>query len=164
MYYNCFIHSSVDGPVGCFYVLAIVNSAVCVFVLVSKSYLTATPWTVACQASLSIEFPRQSIQEWVDTSFFWGSSNPGIKPASPLVQFFNHLQMDSLPLSQLENPNIGMYVSFSIMVFSGYMPSSGIAGSSWLHMGSSLVVVCGLLIVVASRVAEYGLNSCGTQA
>ena len=40
MYYNCFIHSSVDGPVGCFYVLAIVNSAVCMFVLVAKSYLT----------------------------------------------------------------------------------------------------------------------------
>ena len=27
MYHNCFIHSSVDGHLGCFYVLAIVNSA-----------------------------------------------------------------------------------------------------------------------------------------
>ena len=28
MYHSFFIHSSVDGPLGCFYVLAIVNSAV----------------------------------------------------------------------------------------------------------------------------------------
>ena len=55
-------------------------------------------------------------------------------------------------------------MSFSVMVFSGYMPSNGIAGSSWLHVGSSLVVVCRLLTVVASRVAECGLSSCGTQA
>ena len=27
MYHNCFIHSSVDGHLGCFHVLAIVNSA-----------------------------------------------------------------------------------------------------------------------------------------
>ena len=54
MYHNFFIHSSVDGHLGCFYDLAIVNSAAM---------------------------------------------------------------------------NIGVHVSFWIMVFSGYMPSSGIAGS-----------------------------------
>ena len=54
MYHNFFIHSSVDGHLGCFYILAIVNSAAM---------------------------------------------------------------------------NIGVHVSFSILVSSGYMPRSGIAGS-----------------------------------
>ena len=54
MYHNFFIHSSVDGHLGCFYTLAIVNSAAM---------------------------------------------------------------------------NIGVHVSFSILVSSGYMPRSGIAGS-----------------------------------
>ena len=54
MYHNFFIHSSVDGHLGCFYVLAVVNSAVM---------------------------------------------------------------------------NIGVHVSFSVLVYSGYMPRSGIAGS-----------------------------------
>ena len=54
MYQNFFIHSSIDEHLGCFHVLAVVNSAAV---------------------------------------------------------------------------NIGVHVSLSIMVFSGYMPSSGIAGS-----------------------------------
>ena len=54
MYHNFFIHSSVDGHLGCFHVLAVVNSA---------------------------------------------------------------------------EMNTGVHVSFSILVSSGYMPSSGIAGS-----------------------------------
>ena len=54
MYHNFFIHSSVDGHLGCFYVLAIVNSAAM---------------------------------------------------------------------------NIGVHVSFPVLVSSGYMPRSGIAGS-----------------------------------
>ena len=63
MYHNIFIHSSVDGHLGCFHVLDIVNSA-----------------TV----------------------------------------------------------NTGVYVSFKIMVFSGYMPRSGIAGSDSNCIFSSL--------------------------
>ena len=54
MYHNCFIHSSADGHLGCFHVLAMINSAAM---------------------------------------------------------------------------NIGVHVSFSIIVFSGYMPSSGIIES-----------------------------------
>ena len=61
MYHNFFIHSSVSGHLGCFHVLAIVNSAAM---------------------------------------------------------------------------NVGVYVPFSVLVSSGYMPSSGIAGS----YGSSAAV------------------------
>ena len=36
---------------------------VVVYCLVTKSYLTlVTPWIVACQAPLSMEFPRQEYQ------------------------------------------------------------------------------------------------------
>ena len=43
--------------------------------------LFETPWTVACQAPLSMGFPRQEysqarILEWVVISFFRGSSQP----------------------------------------------------------------------------------------
>ena len=54
MYYNFFIHSSVDGHLGCFHILAIINSAamnngihVSFSVLVSSGYMprsgVATP-------------------------------------------------------------------------------------------------------------------------
>jgi len=46
MYHNFFIHSSVNGPLGCFHVLAIVNSAamnngihVSLSILVSSGYM-----------------------------------------------------------------------------------------------------------------------------
>ena len=46
MYYNSFIHSSVDGHLGCFHVLAIVNTAVMnngmhvsLSILVSSGYM-----------------------------------------------------------------------------------------------------------------------------
>ena len=38
--------------------------------------LFATPWTVACQVLLSMEFSRQEILEWVAISFSPGSSQP----------------------------------------------------------------------------------------
>ena len=78
MYHNFFIHSSVDGHLGCFHVLAIVNSAAM---------------------------------------------------------------------------NNGIHVSFSILISSGYMPRSGIAGSyggfpycSWGSQGKNTEVVCHSLL------------------
>ena len=50
--------------------------------------------------------------------------------------FFIHLSVDEylgcfhvLAIVNSAAINIGVYVPFSIMLFSGYMPSSGIAGS-----------------------------------
>ena len=62
-----------------------------VYVLVTQSCLFATPWTVACQAPLSMEFTR--LEYWSGLPF--PSSRdlpyPGIEPGSPT------LQADSLP-------------------------------------------------------------------
>ena len=44
---------------------------------VSDSF--AIPWTVACQAPLSMGFPQAKILEWVAISFSRGLSDPGIK-------------------------------------------------------------------------------------
>ena len=57
-----------------------------------KSYPTlATPWTVACQAPLSVGFSRQ--EHWSGLPFPspGGLPNPGIEPRSPT------LQADALP-------------------------------------------------------------------
>ena len=62
----------------------------------------ATPWTIACQAPLYMEFSRQE---------YWGGlpfpsprdlPNPGIEHTSPA------LQADSLPFEPSEKPIWGM--------------------------------------------------------
>ena len=60
-------------------------------VLVTQSCLTLTPWTVVCQAPLSMEFSRQ--EYWSGLSFPSPGDlpDPGIKPRSPA------LLADSLP-------------------------------------------------------------------
>ena len=57
---------------------------------VAKSCLTlATPWTLACQAPLSMGFSRE--EYWSGLPFPSPGDLPGIKPGSPA------LQADSLP-------------------------------------------------------------------
>ena len=55
--------------------------------LVAKSCLTlATPWTIACQAPLSMGFSRQ--EHWSGVPFLSPGdlSHPGIEPGSPALQ------------------------------------------------------------------------------
>ena len=56
----------------------------------------ATPWTVACQASLSIGFLKQEYPSGLPLPSPADLSNPGIKPMSPA------LLADSLLLSHRE--------------------------------------------------------------
>ena len=58
-------------PIQCFVINDLENLSwylgpyVCVL---SNGQLFATPWTVVCQAPLSVEFSRQGIREWVAIS------------------------------------------------------------------------------------------------
>ena len=60
--------------------------------VVAQLCLFATPWIVACQALLSMEFSRQ--EHWSGLPFPSPGDllNPGIEPGSPA------LQADSLPI------------------------------------------------------------------
>ena len=60
--------------------------------LVAKSCPTlVTPWTVACQVPLSLEFSRQEYWSGLPFPSPADLPNPGIEPGSPA------LQADSLP-------------------------------------------------------------------
>ena len=65
-----------------------------------------TPWTVACQASLSMKFSRQRILEWVAIASLRGSSQPRDLTESPA------LQADSLLVEPSGKPHIvpAMYI------------------------------------------------------
>ena len=54
--------------------------------MLSRVQLFATPWAVACQAPLFIEFPRQ--EYWSGLPFLSPGDlpDPGIKPGSPALQ------------------------------------------------------------------------------
>ena len=67
--------------------------------LVVKLCLTfVIPWTVACQARLSIVFPRQEYRSELPFPSPGDLPDPGIEPMSPA------LQADSLPLSHRGSP------------------------------------------------------------
>ena len=67
--------------------------------LVTKSCPTlGTPWTVACQAPLSMEFSRQKCLSGLPFHPPGDLPNPGIKPASPAFQ------ADSLQAEQQGKP------------------------------------------------------------
>ena len=65
----------------------------CCLVMKSCSTLFVTPWTIACQAPLSMGFSRQEYRNGLPFPSPRNFLDPGIKPASPA------LQADSLPLS-----------------------------------------------------------------
>ena len=57
-----------------------------------------TPWTVACQAPLSVGFSRQEYWSGLPFPSLGDLPNPGIKPGSPA------LQADSLPTELRRKP------------------------------------------------------------
>ena len=56
--------------------------------------LFATPWTISCQAPLSVEFSRQEYWSGLPFPSAGDLPDPGTEPASPA------LQVDSLPNSK----------------------------------------------------------------
>ena len=61
-----------------------------------------TPWTVACQAPLSMGFSRQEYWSGLPCLPPGDLPNPGIKPESLMSPA---LQVDSLPLSHRKSPD-----------------------------------------------------------
>ena len=54
--------------------------------MLSCVQLFAAPWTVACQAPLSMEFSRQEYWSGLPLPFLGDLLDPGIKPRSPALQ------------------------------------------------------------------------------
>ena len=61
-------------------------AGVCVCMLVSHVQLFATPWTVACQAPLSMEFTRQEYWSGLPFPSPGDLPDPGIELGSPAFQ------------------------------------------------------------------------------
>jgi len=59
---------------------------------VKSCLILATPWTVVCQAPLSLGFSRQEYWSGLPFPSPGDLPNPGIEPGSPV------LQADSLPI------------------------------------------------------------------
>ena len=67
--------------------------------LVAKSSLTlVTPWTVACQAPLSMGFPRQEYWSGLPFPSPGDLPNPRIEPRSPALQVESCTAGGSLPI------------------------------------------------------------------
>ena len=73
----------------------------CMLSCFNRVQLFANVWTVARQASLSMEYSRQEYWNGLPCPSPRNLPNPGIKPKSPA------LQADSLPLSHRGNPFYG---------------------------------------------------------
>ena len=58
----------------------------CVYVLVALLCLFATSWTVARQATLSMEFSRQEHWSGLSCPPLGGPPDPGIEPGSSVLQ------------------------------------------------------------------------------
>ena len=61
----------------------------------------ASPWTVACQAPLSMRFSRQEYWNGLPFPSPGDLPDPGIRPGYPA------LQADSLPFEPLGKPSVG---------------------------------------------------------
>ena len=64
--------------------------------------LFATPWTIACQAPLSVEFSQARIMEWIVIPTPGDLPDPGINPH---LLHLLHGQAGSLPLVAPEKPS-----------------------------------------------------------
>ena len=107
-----------------------------------------TPWTIACQAPLSLAFPRQENWNGLPFPSPRDHSDPGIEPASPM------LQVDSLPLSYIGLCCVSCSVVFGSLQPHGLRharlpcpsPSPGVCSNScplswWCHPTISSSVV-----------------------
>ena len=84
--------------------------------MLNHVWLFVTPWTVAHQAPLSMEFSRQEILEWVVISFSKGSSRPRDQVHISCVG-----KTDSLPLCHLGSLNLNITALFYFPLILSHM-------------------------------------------
>ena len=70
--------------------------------MLSCVWLFVTPWSVACQAPLSMEFPRR--EYWSGLLFPFSRDLPPTQGSNPRLLHLLHWQVDSLPLAQPGKP------------------------------------------------------------
>ena len=108
-----FFYPSTHSP--CHPGLIFLNTYVVVIVqLLSQVRVFVTPGTVACQAPLSMGFPREEYDSGLPFPSPGDLPNPGIKTVSSVSPAW---QADSLPLSHLGSPEILMTTSQSSFIF-----------------------------------------------
>ena len=113
MYHSFLIHSSTDGHLGCFLVLAIINSAAMnIGVHVSLSDLVSSVCmprsgiagsygsSVIFQAPLSMEFSRQESLSRLPFPTPGDLPNPGMEPECPVSPAFQVNSLFSEPLGK----------------------------------------------------------------
>ena len=83
-------------------------------VLISHSVVSnsVTPWTVACQAPLSMEFSRQIYWSGLPLPSSGDLPDPGIEPTSASPA----LHVDSLPLHHLGSPILLLFFEYFICI------------------------------------------------
>ena len=80
----------------------------------------ATPWTIACQAPLSVGFPRQQYRSGLPFPSPGDLPDPVTKPTSPA------LQVDSLPLSHQGSPVLSLVLHLqNIIPLERAVPAEG---------------------------------------
>ena len=79
-------------------------SGVCVYML-SRVQLFVTPWTAACQASLSMEFSRQEYWSKLPFPTSGAIPDPGIKPESLVSPALAGGFFTTVPPGKMELPN-----------------------------------------------------------
>ena len=149
MYYIFFIHPFADGHLGCFHVMATVNSAALNIRVSSVQSLShvqffATPWTAARQASLSITnswslLKLMSIKSVMPSkhlilsehrgtlnlfkySFVWMYAQSGIAGSYSIFSFY------------------GTSILFSMVTAPIYTPNNSTGGFPFHHTLSSIVL------------------------
>ena len=103
MYHNFFIHSSVDGRLGCFHVLKVKVKSL------SRVQFFAAPWTTAYQIPLSMGFSRQECWSGLPFPSPGDLPDPKIEPGSPT------LQADALPSEPPGKPFSSVQFSHSVV-------------------------------------------------